>query len=162
MELATSLRGAAQTVLSYLRQEQRTNFNQLISALTARFEPTNQTELYHTQIKGPLRKKSESVQELETDIKQLVRRTYPKATNDLKDQIARDCFIDSINDHELEWFVYQGKPKTVDEAMQLALEFEAFQVGRKWVANVRQCSTKDQAEETSDVDKILNQLKTLE
>ena len=87
---------------------------------------------------------------------------YPQATNDLKDQIARDCFIDSINEHELEWFVYQGKPKTVDEAMQLALEYEAFQVGHKRVANVRQCSTTDQAEETSDVDKILNRLKTLE
>ena len=162
MELATSLRGAAQTVLSDLRPEQRTDFDQLISALTARFEPTNQTELYRAQIKGRLRKKSESVQELATDIKRLVRRAYPQATNDLKDQIARDCFIDSINEHELEWFVYQGKPKTVDEAMQLALEYEAFQVGRKRVANVRQCSTKDQAEKTSDVDKILNRLKTLE
>ena len=117
MELATSLRGAAQTVLSDLRPEQRTDFDQLISALTARFEPTNQTELYRAQIKGRLRKKSESVQELATDIKRLVRRAYPQASNDLKDQIARDCFIDCINDHELEWFVYQGKPKTVDEAM---------------------------------------------
>ena len=62
MELATSLRGAAQTVLSDLRPEQRTDFNQLISALTARFEPTNQTELYRAQIKGWLRKKSETVQ----------------------------------------------------------------------------------------------------
>ena len=162
MELATSLRGAAQTVLSDLRPEQRTDFNQLISALTARFEPTNQTELYRAQIKGRLRKKSETVQELATDIKRLVRRAYPQATNDLKDQIARDCFIDSLNDHELEWFVYQGKPKTVDEAMQLALEYEAFQVGRKRTVNVRQCSTEDKAEETSDVDKILNRLKTLE
>ena len=71
-------------------------------------------------------------------------------------QIVRDCLIDANNDHELEWFVYQGKPKTVDEAMQLALEFEAFQVGHKRVVNVRSCSTKDQAEETSDVDKRLN------
>ena len=49
----------------------------------------------------------------------------------------RGCFIDAINDLELEWFVYQGKPKTIDEAMQLALEFEAFQVGQKRVAKVR-------------------------
>ena len=46
--------------------------------------------------------------------------------------------------------------------MQLALIYGAFQVGRKRVANFTQCSTKDQAEETSDVDKILNRLKALE
>ena len=78
MELATSLRGAAQTVLSNLRPEQRTDFDQLISALTARFEATKQTELYRAQIKGRPRKKSESIQELVTGIKQLVRRAYPQ------------------------------------------------------------------------------------
>ena len=102
MELATGLRGAAQTVLSDLRPEQRTDFDQLISALTARFEPTNQTELHRAQIKGHFHKKSESVQELATDIKRLVQQAYPQATYDLKDQIVRDCFIDSINEHELE------------------------------------------------------------
>ena len=37
MELATSLRGAAQTVLSDLRPEQRRDYQQLVCALTARF-----------------------------------------------------------------------------------------------------------------------------
>ena len=82
MELATSLCGVTQTVLRDLRPEQRTNFDQLISALTARYEPTNQTELYLAQIKGRLRKKSEKVQELATDIKRLVQRAYPQATPD--------------------------------------------------------------------------------
>ena len=88
-----------------------------------------------------------------------MRRAYPQATNDLMDQIARDCFIDSLNEHELEWFVYQGKPKTVDEAMQLSLEYEAFQAGRKRVA-VHQKN--DQTSETPDIDKILNRLENLE
>lgn len=162
MELATSLRGAAQTVLSDLRPEQRRDYHQLVCALTARFEPTNQTELYRAQIKSRLRRKSESVQELANDIKRLVRRAYPQATNDLRDQIARDSFIDSLNEHELEWFVYQGKPKTVDEAMQLALEFEAFQAGRKRSANVRQCTKDDSSTESSDPSKILNRFESLE
>ena len=162
MELATSLRGAAQTVLSDLRPEQRRDYQQLVCALTARFEPTNQTELYRAQIKGRLRKRSETVQELATDIKRLVRRAYPQATIDLRDQISRDCFIDSLNEHELEWFVYQGKPKTVDEAMQLALEFEAFQAGRKKAANVRQCTKDDSSTDSFDPSKILHRLESLE
>ena len=60
MELATSLRGAAQSILSDLRPEQRRSYEYLVSALTARFEPINQTELYRAQIKSRLRKKSES------------------------------------------------------------------------------------------------------
>lgn len=162
MELATSLRGTAQTVLSDLRPEQRRDYNQLVSALTARFEPTNQTELYRAQIKSRLRKKAESVQELATDIKRLVRRAYPQATSELRDQIARDCFIDSLNEHELEWFVYQGKPKTVDEAMQLALEYEAFQAGRKRSVNVRQCTKGNNPNPDSDLTKLSNRLGKLE
>ena len=102
------------------------------------------------------------MQELATDIKQLVRRAYPQATIDLRDQISRDCFIDSLNEHELEWFVYQGKPKTVDEAMQLALEFEAFQAGRKKAANVRQCTKDDSSTDSFDPSKILHRLESLE
>ena len=138
----TSLPGAAQTVLSDLQLEQRNKFDQLISALTVRFEPTIQTELYRAQIKGCLRIKLESIQELGTDIKRLVRRAYPQATSDLKDQIERNCFIDSINEHELKWFEYQGKPKTNNQAMQLMLNYKAFQEGCKRVANFMQCSPK--------------------
>ena len=82
MELATSLRGAAQSILSDLRPEQRRSYDHLVSVLTARFEPINQTELYRAQIKGRLRKKSENVQELAQDIKRLVRRAYPQASSD--------------------------------------------------------------------------------
>ena len=60
------------------------------------------------------------------ELKRLVRRAYLQAIIDLRDQISRDCFIDFLYVHELKWFVYQGKQKIVDEAMQLALEFEAF------------------------------------
>ena len=91
-----------------------------------------------------------------------MRRAYPQATNDLRDQIARDCFIDSLNEQELQWFVYQGKPKTVDEAMQLSLKYEAFQAGRKRVVSVRQCTKNDQTSETSNIDKILNRHENLE
>lgn len=143
MELATSLRGAAQSILSDLKPEHKSDYDQLVKGLTARFEPTNQTELYRAQIKGRLRKKSETVQELAQDINRLVRRAYLQASSELRDQIANDCFIDSLNEHQLEWFVYQGKPKSVNEATQLALEFEGFQAGRKRSTTVRQCSKGD-------------------
>ena len=69
MELATSLRGAAQSILSDLLPKQIRNYDHLVSVLTARFEHINQTELYRAQIKSRLRKKTEVVQELAQDIK---------------------------------------------------------------------------------------------
>lgn len=49
----------------------------------------------------------------------------------MRDQLARDCFIDSLNDQEIEWAVHQERPRFVDDAVRLALEFEAFQNGRR-------------------------------
>ena len=146
--------------MSYLRPEQRRNYEYLVSALTARFEPINQTELYRAQIKRILRKNSESAQELAQDIKHLIRLAYPQVTGDLRDQIARDCFIDALNEHEIEWSVYQGKPRSVDEATQLALEFEAFQSGRKRSQMVRQCKGDNQ--EVDPLTKMNEQLEKLQ
>ena len=130
MELATNLRGTAQGVLSDLRPDLRYSFAHLVAALTARFQPENQAELYRAQIKGRNRKKNETISELSQDIKRLVRLAYPTASDDIREQLARDCFVDSLSDVDMEWAVYQGKPKTVDDAVRLAVEYEAFQQAR--------------------------------
>ena len=77
LQLATHLRGTAQGVLSDLSQEQRTNFNSLVSALAARFEPVQQSELYRAKIKSRIRRKGEPIVELAQDIRKLIRLAYP-------------------------------------------------------------------------------------
>ena len=47
------------------------------------------------------------------------------------EQLSKDCFIDALNDHDLEWAVLQGNPFSVEDALKLALEYEAFQRGRR-------------------------------
>lgn len=130
LELATSLRGQAQTVLSDLRPEQRKSFAHLVSALAARFEPQNLSEMHRAQLKGKLRKTDESLTELAQAIRTLVRKSYPIAVSETTETLARDAFIDSLNESEMEWAVHQGKPCTLDDALRLALEYEAFQIGR--------------------------------
>ena len=130
LELATNLRGPALSVLSDLRPDFRHDFRHLVSTLAARFDPENQTEIYKTQLKSRIRKKNETITELVQDVKRLVRMAYPTAPLSFRDQITKDSFIESLNDHELEWSVFQGRPKTVEDAVQLALEYEAFQQAR--------------------------------
>lgn len=139
LELATSLRGSALSVLSDLRPEYRYSFRHLVSALSARFEPENQTEIYKTQLKCRIRRKNESITELMQDIKRLVRMSYPNAPLDFRDQITKDSFIESLNEQDMEWSVFQGRPKSLEDAVRLALEYEAFQQarGRRNKATVR-------------------------
>jgi hypothetical protein len=131
LELATSLRAAAQGVLGDLRPDHRRSWTHLVSALTDRFEPDNQSELYRAQIKNRLRRRGEPLSELAQEIKRLIRKAYPSAPPELREQLGRDCFADSLNDAEMEWTVFSGKPNTVDDALRTALEYEAFQKGRR-------------------------------
>ena len=131
MELATSLRGVAVAVLSDLGVVEREDFNSLTAALTARFEPKNQSEIYRAQIKSRIRKKGESLPELAQDVKRLVRFAYPTAGVELREQLARDCFIDSLGDDNMQYSVYQKGTTTVDQAVSAALQYEAFYASRR-------------------------------
>ena len=131
LQLAIHLRGTPQGVLADLRQVQRTNFTSLTSALAARFEPVQQSELHRVKLKIRVRRKGETLPELAQDVKKLIRLAYPSATADIREQLSKDCFIDALNDPELEWTILQGKPNSVEHALKLALEYEAFLVGRR-------------------------------
>ncbi|CAC5379035.1 unnamed protein product [Mytilus coruscus] len=127
LELATSLRGTAQSILTDLRPEMRTNFIQLTAALASRFQPENQAEMYRAQMKSKIRGRTEQIPVLGQDIKRLVRLAYPSVPIEVKEQLERDCFIDSLNDADMEWAIFQAKAKYIDNAIQVALEYEAFQ-----------------------------------
>ena len=73
LQLAIHLRGTAQGVLADLRQVQRTNFTSLTSALAARFEPVQQSELHRVKLKIRVRRKGETLPELAQDVKKLIR-----------------------------------------------------------------------------------------
>ena len=61
----------------------------------------------------------------------MVRKAYPAAPSSIKDVFAKDCFIDALNSAELGWSVRQSKPTSLDDALHLALEYEAFEQGRQ-------------------------------
>lgn len=68
-ELATSLKGDAQTVLSDISPNMRRNYQQLVNVLGSRFEPRNQSELYRAKLKNKVRKRGEKLEDLAHDIK---------------------------------------------------------------------------------------------
>ena len=131
LELATSLRGQAQAILSDLSALERSDFDKLVTALIGRFEPENQSEVFRAQLKGRQRKRGEALTELCQEIKRLVRKAYPLAPRAIREALAKDSFIDSLGDAELEWSVYHASPRNINAAVEAAVKFEAFQAGRQ-------------------------------
>ena len=131
IRLACNLRGSAQALLSDLTPEIRQNYDQLVTTLTERFEPQNQCEIYKAQLKQRIRKRDEGLPELAQDIKRLTRMAYPSAFLDLRDTLSKDSFIEALNDAEMELFICQKEPSTIDDAVRLALKYEAFTQGRR-------------------------------
>ncbi|CAC5420077.1 unnamed protein product [Mytilus coruscus] len=69
--------------------------------------------------------------ELAQDIKRLIRLAYPTAPEDVRDSIDYKIFRESLNNHELEWAICQADKDTIDEALNMALRFEAFNTNKR-------------------------------
>ena len=167
LELATSFRGSAQAVLSDLRPDLRRSYVHLVAALTSRFQPSNQAELYRAQMKNKSRGKTQSLPELAQDIKRLTRLAYPTAPMEVREQLSRDCFMDSLNDPDLEWSIFQGKPMTIDDSVRIGLEYEAFTTGHrrkfpKQTALRRQTESFEGLDEDENMSGIIDRLARIE
>ena len=129
--LASSLKGQALAVLGGLRQEDRHNFGQLVSALANRFGNAHQTELARVRFKNRMKRRDESLPELSQEIERLSRLSYPDAPSSVQDVLARDQFIDALVEDETRLRIKHERPKTLQEALSLALEFESFQLASR-------------------------------
>ena len=124
--LIVSLRGNAQQVIGDLHIEDRSDYSRLVEAIGRRFSPARQTELYRVELRNRKHKRNETLPELGQAIKRLVRLAYPQAGYELVNSLGRDYFLDALGDSDLRLQVYQARPSNIDEAVCVAVEFEAF------------------------------------
>ncbi|VDI68903.1 Hypothetical predicted protein [Mytilus galloprovincialis] len=97
-ELATSLRGVAQGVVTEIEPLRRFDYNYLVSSLTSRFEPVNQENMYKVQMNAFYRKPDQTLPEMAQEIRRITRFTYPTAPIDIRNQLGKDCFVRVLND----------------------------------------------------------------
>ena len=103
LELATSLRKTALGVLTDLNDDTRYDFQALVSALSTRFEPEDQAEVFKAQLRNRRRKKTESIPELGQDMKRLARLAYPGVMMEMKSWLALKCFVDALDNEFMEF-----------------------------------------------------------
>ena len=148
--LAVSLKGPALTVLSNIPRDNLYNYSSLITALEARFGCAHQAELHRIKLKNRTRKREESLAELAEEMERLARLAYPEAPPEMLELLAKDQFIDALADGDMRLRMRQSRPKSLREALQTALELEAFQLASQQRAKpVRSVLVEDREEKTA-------------
>jgi len=166
--LAASLSGCAQAVLADLDTNSRRNYQALREALSLQFGNGGMMEVFRSQLKSHTRGKDESLPELAQAIQQLVRQAYPEAPLSVRKVLEKDYFVDAIANMDIRWKILQTRPGTIQEALAIASEVEAFQISeRQRLRPVRltanmvgaQVSDKQRDFLDSSISKILSEMK---
>lgn len=123
--LANSLKGGACSVLLDVSKEDRNNFQSLVTVLTDRFEPKGQLDVFLVQLQRRVRGGTESLGDLSDDIRTLVGRAYPAFGQDARDIMAKSHFISALNDVDIEIAVRLTQPRSLGDALRVALQYEA-------------------------------------
>lgn len=129
--LAASLSGSAQAVLADLDANSRRNYQALREALSLRFGNGGKMEVFRSQLKSRTRGKDESLPELAQAIQRLVRQAYPEAPLSVREVLEKDYFVNAIADTDIRWKILQTRPGTIQEALAIATEVEAFQISER-------------------------------
>lgn len=125
--LAANLRGAALTVLGDLDASKRQHFPSLVASLNQRFGDDNQEELFWMKLNTRKRGTNESLPELAHEIRKMVKLALPTMSDHLSQELlATKYFVNALLDTNMRLSVLRAKPPSLDAALQIAVENEAF------------------------------------
>ena len=93
LQLATSLTDDARCVLMDVKE---LTWQELVKKLEAKYEPKDPKAVYHAMLRCRTRKASESLPDLMSDIKRMIRRAYPTADEAMKEELCVKHFKESM------------------------------------------------------------------
>ena len=126
-----SFDGEALKLLSELSDQVLSNYSMLISELNRRYNPAERAQAWKIEFRNRSRLANESIIQYAQALKRLVSKAYPNMTSDAQEQWVLDQFTHGLGSVELRGHVLFGHPRDVNEAISLAIEYEAFQSGNK-------------------------------
>jgi hypothetical protein len=122
--LKASLEGNAASLLWELPSD--CSEKELLGKLRNRFGDQEQIERFRAQLRSRRRQKGESLQHLYQDVCRLLALSYPGETGTLSHIVARDAFLDSLDDPELRIKVLERDATNIEQAYTIVARFEAF------------------------------------
>ena len=131
LNLATSLKGEAQSILDDLDSDKLHDYSALINIINQRFGSEHQTEMFRAILRNRVRQPRETLPQLAHEIRRLVKLAYPTREHGLLDDLTKEHFINSLPDADTRWKIHQSRPQNLDESVRVAVELEAFQVAEQ-------------------------------
>jgi len=98
----------------------------VITLLRTRFGNELHAERFKAEIKVRRRRPKETLQQLYQDISKLVALAYPGSKPELSSHVAKEAFVEALNDPQLQLKVIECEPKTVEDALNIAVKMEAY------------------------------------
>ena len=123
-QLCMSLRGTAQKLLGDAKPSVLSNYALLKEMLTRRFAPKERITAYRCEFNTRTRRKNESLSDYGYALRRLVRLAYPD--HDKTEDLAIDQFVKGLDNFEIQKRVQFSHPATLESAIALAIEYEAF------------------------------------
>ena len=107
--------------------KQSTVFDDVRAALVSKVLPSEKIELYKSEFRSRIRKPNESLEAFSMDLQKLALKAYPGPGMDgIRDELTKDQFIAGLVTSSIRLLVRQGKPKSLNDAVRIALELESF------------------------------------
>lgn len=129
--LANSLTGEARSILSELDFGARRDYKALVEKLTLRYGSVNKSEIYRSQLTSRVKNKIETIPQLATAVKKLVKQAYPSINPDAVETLALDNFMDALPDSDIRFRVRELGPKTLAKAEQIAVRIDSHKIADK-------------------------------
>jgi len=102
------------------------SYNELVARLRSRFGSLDMEEKYQAQLQCRRHKPTESLSELAQDVRRLMMLAYPLDRSTMSERLAKEHFICSLNDPELELKVREKEPPTLVSALKYAQRLKVF------------------------------------
>jgi hypothetical protein len=126
-QLTMSLRGTAQKLLGDLTPEQLNNYSTLKYVLEQRFSPIEREAAYRCEFRTRKRQRGESSSDYGYALRRLGYRAFPQVEHNAREIYVIDQFINGLGEQGLRRHVQFGHPTTLEVAISLAVEYEAFE-----------------------------------
>ena len=109
---------------SFCDQTSPMSYDALVSALTQRFKPEGQEEVYKAEFRHRMRKKDERFMEYGCTLRRLGIKAFPKIRYDAREDFIVDQFLQSLADTEMRRHVSLAHPSGVEQTISMATEYE--------------------------------------
>ena len=126
-QLCMSLRGTAQKLLGDLTPEQLHSYSELKHTLAQRFNPQEREAAYRCEFRTRCRRKGENPSDFGYALRRLGCLAFPDIPHNARELYVIDQFIQGLGSLEIRKHVQFHHPKTLEAAISLAIEFEAFE-----------------------------------